>query len=145
VLLPAGTELQVVFEQDVSSKYVKPGDLVPIRLKGAIDFGGIEVVKDGATGSARVKSVKPAGKPGKAGRVEVELLELEPKGAYQAEDNAKIELKATDGTIVAEGKGRKFLSWLFIFGLLIKGSEGVIAADVPFKATVKEDIVILVE
>jgi hypothetical protein len=141
--------LQIVFEQDVSSKYVIPGQLIPIRLVGAIDVGGIEIVKDGAKGSARVKSVKPAGRGGKPGYVEVVLLELEPNGHYKAEGGGKIQLEAVtedgSGVIKAKGKGRKTLSYLFIFGLFIKGTEGVIPADVPIKAKVKEDIMLLVE
>lgn len=143
--LPAGTEVQIVFVADVSSKYAEPNDRVEIRLDGAVEVGGIVVVKDGAKGSARVKSVQPAGKAGKPGWVEVELLELEPNGSYMAEGNKKIALEAVGGTIMAEGKGRKTLSYLFIFGLFIKGTEGVILADEPFKAKIKEDIIILVE
>jgi hypothetical protein len=144
VILSAGTKVQIVFEQDVSSKYVTPGDLIPIRLYGAVDYGGITAVKDGAKGSARVKSVKPAGKGGKPGRVEVVLVELEPNGSYKAEGDKKIALKAIDDPITAEGKGRKTLSYLFIFGLFIKGTEGVIPADEPFPAEIAEEIVILI-
>ncbi len=147
--LPAGTEVQIVFAQDVSSKYVTPGQLVQIHLRGPVDVGGVAVVKDGAKGSARVKSVKPAGKGGKAGRVEVVLIELEPNGAYKAEGDKKIALEAITadktGTIEAEGKSRKTLSWVFIFGLFFKGTEGVIPADKPFPAKVKEDVILLVE
>jgi len=147
--LAAGTKVQVVFEQDISSKYVAPGDLVPIRLDGEVNYGGIIAVKDGAKGLARVKSVKSAGRGGKPGSVEVELLELEPDGSYKAEGDKKIALKAiTDdgtGTIRAKGKGRKTLSYLLIFGLFIKGTEGVITAGQSFPAIIKEDIVILVE
>lgn len=143
--LPAGTTIEVVFEQDVSSKYVTPGYLIPIRLQKAVEVGGIVVVKEGAKGSARVKSVKPAGKAGKPGHVEVELLELEPNGSYQAEGDKKITLEAVDGTLKAQGKGRKTLSYLLIFGLFIKGTEGVIPADTPIKAKVTEDIIIIVE
>ncbi|MFQ6008163.1 MAG: hypothetical protein ACE5K8_04350 [Candidatus Zixiibacteriota bacterium] len=147
--LPKGKELQVVFEQDVSSKHVTPGQLIPIRLQGAIEVGGIEVVKDGAKGTARVKKVESARKRGKPGFVEVVLVELEPNGSYKAESDAKIQLEAItedgSGTIRAVGKGRKTLSWILGFGFFIKGTEGVIPADKPFKAKVKEDINLLVE
>lgn len=147
--LPAGTEVQIVFGQDVSSKYVAPGQLLPIHLQGTVEVGGIIVVKDGAKGSALVKSVQPAGKGGKPGRVEVVLVELEPNGAYKAEGDIKVALEAITGDdtgiIKAEGKGRKTMSYLFIFGLFIKGTEGVIEADKPYPAKIKEDINILVE
>jgi hypothetical protein len=142
--LPAGTEVEIVFSQDVSSKYVAPGELVPIKLNAPITFGGFTVVKEGAPGSARVKSVTPAGRGGKPGRVELELLELEPAGFYEAEGDKKIMLKAAD-EISAEGKGQKLLSWVLIFGLFIKGGQGEIPADQPFKATVVEDIIIMMD
>jgi len=147
--LPAETEVKIVFDQDVSSKYVAPGDLVPIHLTGSVEIGGVTVVKDGAKGSGRVKSVKQAGRGGKPGRVEVELVELVPNGSYKAEGDKKIMLQAITsdgaGIIKAEGKGRKMLSYLFIFGLFIKGTEGVIPADKPFQAKITEDIMIIIE
>jgi hypothetical protein len=144
--LPGGTEVVVVFQQEVSSKYVKPGDMVPIRLQGDITVGGITVVKDGCPGNARVKNVEKAGKPGKAGRVEVDLVELTPNGSYTPEKQGQtIKLEAVHGTITAKGKGKALMSWIFIFGLFIKGGEGVIPADLPFAAKVKDDIMLEVQ
>ncbi|HWR83014.1 MAG TPA: hypothetical protein VN285_06910 [Candidatus Deferrimicrobium sp.] len=149
IQLPAGTEVHVVFEQIVSSKSVSAGDIIPIRLKGAIEVGGITVVKDGAKGTAKVKAVESAGRVGKPGRVEVELLELLPDGFYKAEGDKKITLTAVtadgSGTIVAAGKGRKVLSLLVGFGLIIKGHQGEIPAEKMFAAKVKEDIKMIVE
>ncbi len=142
--LPQGHEVEIVFSQDVSSKYVAPGDLVPIRLNAPIEIGGFTVVREGTPGSARVKSVEAAGRRGKPGSIVVELLELESDGNYEAEGDKKIMLKAVDD-ISAEGKSKKLLSWLLIFGLFIKGSQGEIPADQPFKAEIAEDIVILMD
>lgn len=141
--LPAGKKVQIVFEVDVSSKHFSPNDRVPIRLHGAVEVGGITVVEDGARGAARVRSVQPAGRRGKPGRIEIDLVELQPKGAYKAEGDNKIVLEAVDGPIVAKGKSRKTLSYLFIFGLFIKGTEAVIPADKPFPAKVAEDIMLV--
>lgn len=140
--LPAGTKIEIVIELEVSSKHFAPNDQIPIRLHGAIEVGGIVLVEDGAKGAARVKSVQPAGKRGKPGRIEVDLVELEPKGAYKAEGDKRIAITSVDGPIMAEGKGRKILSYLFIFGLFIKGTEAVIPADKPFPATIAEDIML---
>jgi hypothetical protein len=144
IQLPAETKVQIVFVADVSSKYVKPNEFVEIRLVGAVDVGGIIVVEDGARGAARIKSVKPAGKGGKPGRVEVDLVELEPKGAYKTEGDKKIALEAVGGPITAEGKSRKFWNYVFGLGLLfVKGTEGVIPADKPFPAKIAEDIMLV--
>ena len=142
IQLPAGTKIEIVIELEVSSKHFAPNDQIPIRLHGAIEVGGIVLVEDGARGVARIKSVEPAGKGGKPGRIEVDLVELEPKGAYKAEGDKKIAITSVGGPITAEGKGRKILSYLFIFGLFIKGTEAVIPADKPFPATIAEDIML---
>lgn len=141
-LVPEGTEITVAFDQDVSSKYVEPGDEIPIHLVEPIEIGGQAIVKAGAKGLARVKSVTSAGKPGKPGRVELELLQLTPNGAFKSIDDQPIPIEGVDGTIVAEGKGRKTLSWLLIFGLFIKGTEGVIEADQPVEAKVTEGVMV---
>jgi hypothetical protein len=144
VELPAGHEIEIVFSQDVSSKHLAPGDLIPIRLSKPITLGGFTVVKEGAVGSARVKSVTPAGRGGKPGSITIELLELEPGSSYEAEGKNKIMIKAVN-EISANGKSKKLLSWVFIFGLFIKGSQGEIPADQPIKAEIAQDIVILMD
>ncbi len=141
-MVPEGTEITVAFNQDVSSKYVEPGDEIPIHLVEPIQIGGQTIVKAGAKGSARVKSVKPAGKPGKPGRVEVELFQLTPGSAFQPIDDKPLLIEGANGTIVAEGKGRKTLSWLLIFGLFFKGTEGVIEADQPIRARVTDGVIV---
>lgn len=147
ILLPEGTELQIVFEQDVSSGNFEAGDKVPIHLQGAVEVGGLILVKDGAKGTAKVKSVKPAGRAGKPGMIEVELLGLEPNDSYKAADDKKIAIMAASDTesYIANGKGRKLLSYCFIAGLFIKGTQGVIPADKPYTAKIAEDIFIVLE
>ena len=147
ILLPKGTELQIVFEKDVSSGSFEVEDEVPIRLQGAIDVGGLILVKDGAKGTATIKSVKPAGRFGKPGMIEVELVGLEPNDSYNAADDKKIALIAASETesFIANGKGRKTLSYIVFFGLIIKGTQGVIPADEPYTAKIAEDIFIVLE
>jgi hypothetical protein len=144
-LVAAGTKLSVAFEQDVSSKYVKPGDLVPIKLVEPLEIGGQIVLKSGVKGSARVKSVSPAGRAGKAGKVEVELLELTAGEGFSSVDDKNIGLSGNDGPILVEGKGKKTLSWIFILGLFIKGGQGVVPADQPMAALVTDDVIVIVE
>jgi hypothetical protein len=143
IKLPAGTEVTVSFKVDVSSKYVAPGEEVMIQLAEDIAVGGVVLVKAGCDGKAMVKSVESAGKGGKAGKLEIELVGLDPEGGYQALEDKKIALAAVESPLLAEGKGKKTLSYLLIFGLFIKGGEGVMVADQPIKATVTEDIFII--
>jgi len=143
IKLPAGTEVTVSFKQDVSSKYVSPGEEVLTQLSEDIAIGGVVLVKAGCEGKARVKSVESAGKGGKGGKLEIELVGLNAGGGYQALEDKQITLKAVEGPLKAQGKGKKTLSYLFIFGLFIKGNEAVFQADQPIKATVTEDIFIV--
>lgn len=145
VQLPAGMEIKVEFIQDVSSKYVKPGDLAPIKLVEDINVGGIILVKAGAAGTARVVKAEKAGKPGKPGSLELQLVEIESEGAYKTVDGAKIQLEAVDGPIIAKGKSKKTMSYIFIFGLFIKGTDGMIPAGHTVAAKVKNDVLIVVE
>jgi len=143
VKVAAGTPVTVAFKQDVSSKHLKPGDEVPISLVEQLEVGGLVLVKAGAVGRAVVKSVEGAGKPGKPGKIAIELVGIDPDGNYKAMNDKVLTLQAEGGKIEAKGKGKKILSFLFIFGLFIKGGEATIPADQPFKATVKEDIFII--
>ncbi len=140
ITLSEGTKVQVVFEQDVTSKYAEPGDEVPIRLLGDVEIGGVIVIKDGAKGKALVQSVKPASRGGKPGSIEVQLVELDPNGSYKALGDQKVRLRAVGGPIIAEGRGRKTLSYLFIFGLFIKGTQGEIPRQTAISAEIAADI-----
>lgn len=144
IILSKGTQATIVFEKEVSSGNVKAGDLVPIRLLTPIDIGGVIVVRAGAKGTARVTEAKSNGRMGGAGFVEVELVELEPEGTYEAADGKKIQLTVEGGSIRVEGKGKGLLLKIFTLGL-IKGSNGVIEAEKSFQAELAEDIIILME
>ena len=146
IQLPEGTEVTVTFSQEVSSKYVKPGDNVAIKLVNAIEVGGVTLVKAGASGTALVKTVEKAGKGGKGGKLEIEFVALEPKGNYQALEDKKILLKfagSENGILGAKGGGKKLLSYLFIAGLFIKGGEAKFAPDKPIKAVITESVFVV--
>ncbi|MFH1374514.1 MAG: hypothetical protein ABII79_12035 [bacterium] len=144
VQVTAGSKVQVKFVADVSSKFVKPGDEVEITLESDIDIGGVVIVEKGANGSARITSVQAAGKGGKPGFLKVELIDLQPKGEFKPEGDKPIMLSAVtedgSGIIAADGKGRKLLSYLLIFGLFIKGSEAEIPTTTTFEAIITEDV-----
>ena len=146
IQLPEGTEVTVAFSQEVSSKFVKPGDQVAIKLVNPLEVGGVTLVKAGATGTALIKTVEKAGKGGKGGKLEIELVSLEPKGNYQALEDKKILLKfagSENGVLGAKGGGKKLLSYLFIAGLFIKGGEAKFAPDKPIKAVTTESVFVV--
>lgn len=142
VKVPAGTEVKVAFKQDVSSKHLSPGDEVEVALAEPLELGGVVLVKAGATGTAKVKSVKSAGKPGKGGAIELELVGIVAKGNYQSMNDQQLLLETEKGALAAKGKG-KWWAWIPPLFILVKGGEANFPADQPFTAKVKEDIFII--
>ena len=144
IILSKGTKATIVFDEEVSSGNAKTGDMVSIRLLTPIDIGGMIVVNAGAKGTARVTEAKSNSRLGGAGFVEVEFVELESEGAYEAADGKKIQLTAEGGSIRVEGKGKGLILKIFTLGL-IKGSNGVILAEKSYQAELTEDIIILMD
>ncbi|MFH1700128.1 MAG: hypothetical protein ABIE07_06035 [Candidatus Zixiibacteriota bacterium] len=123
--LPQGTDVKLKFAPGIK---ISSGNLaaeVPIicYLAEPILIGGKTVVEEGAQATAKVAEVKPAGKGGKGGYIKIEFIEVETKGEYKTVDGSKIKLT---GFIENTGKNKKTMSYLFIFGLFIKGSQGEI-------------------
>ena len=102
VKVPAGTEVKVAFKQDVSSKFLEPGEEVPVELVEPLQLGGVTLVKAGALGRAAVKSVKPAGKPGKGGSIVMELIGIDPEGHYESMNDQKLLLETDEGVLQAK-------------------------------------------
>jgi|GEM_PF-2498395 len=146
LIIPKGQEVTIVFDKDASSKEFKTGDEIPIKLLTPIDIGGKIVVRDGAPGKAVVTDAKKNSGFGGKGYIEVQLVELTSGDAYLTPDGANIQLAAigNEGKIRAEGKSKTVLAiCTLIFSPLVKGSNGVIAANMPIKAEVAEDIVVV--
>jgi hypothetical protein len=141
IQMPRGTDVKVKF---AAAAKVSSGELakdIPVlfTLVEPVIIGGETLVEEGATGTAKVVEVKKAGKPGTPGYIKLAFVDLEPKGIYQTPDKAKIKLT---GEIENKGKGKKFLSILFIAGLFIKGGQGEIPMDSVYTAKVAETIIL---
>lgn len=141
VQLPEGKEIKVRFDpkMKISSGNLEKGVPLQIYLMEPIEIAGVVIVPKDAPGTAVVADVKKAGKPGKPGMIKIEFTELEPTGDFKSTDGEKIKLS---GTIEKKGGGKKLLSYLFIFGLFIKGGEGTIDPNGIYTATVKEGIIL---
>ncbi len=139
--LPQGTEIKVRFAADakINSGASVPGDVVAIELAEPITLAGQVIVDKGATGTAVVDEVKPSGRGGKPGYITVKFAELIPSGAFKVVGDGKIMLS---GVAEGEGKGKKTLSYLFIFGLFIKGGQGEIVAGQTYTATIAENVLL---
>lgn len=141
VQIPKDKEISVVFPPSlkISSGVLGEGVQILFHLEEPIEIGGKVIVEKGAEGTAIVKESIKASKGGKPGKLVLEFVELSPNGDYKTSDGAKIKLS---GTIIAEGKGNKIISYLFIFGLFISGGQGEIAPNVVYTAHIAEPIIL---
>ncbi len=139
VRLIKGKEIKVKFKSGIVLKSDKlQQELeVPIYLAQDIEVGGETIVEAGAEGKARVVEIVESSRRGKPGHIKIAFMELGTKGKYRTANNEMIKL---DGIVGGDGKSRKWLSWIFIFGLFINGSEGEIDNTQEFTATIKETI-----
>jgi hypothetical protein len=141
IQIPKGTEVKLKFSpgMKISSGDVKPGVPLVCYLQEPIEIGGVTVVEKDAQATAKVAEVKPAGKGGKPGYIKIEFESLDAKGEFKLVNADKIKIS---GAIESKGKGKKLLSYLFIFGLFIKGSQGAIPTDQVYTAKVAESVLV---
>ncbi len=142
VQLPEGKTVTLRFAPGikVTSGVYSKGDSIPVVLDQPIDIGGKIVVESGAKGTAVVVEAEKAGKGGKPGKIKVAFVSLQPKGSFTLAQGDAIKL--TGETELYQGKGKKLLSYLFIFGLFIKGGQGEVPTDVPYEAKVAETVIL---
>lgn len=141
IQIPSGTEVKLKFPEGMklTSGDVTPGMPIVCYLQEPIQIGGVVVVEKDAQATAKVVEVKPAGKGGKPGYIKIGFESLDAKGPFKLVSTDKIKLS---GEVEANGKSKKTLSYLFIFGLFIKGSQGAIPADQMYTAKVAESVVL---
>lgn len=141
VQIPEGTKISVKFPatMKISSGKISAGIPLAFELARPIEIGGKVIVEKGARGTAVVKESVKARRGGKPGKITVEFTELMPTGNFKSAESAGIKLK---GSVTAQGKGKKTLSYLFIFGLFIKGGQGEIPTDKYYEASVAESIIL---
>ena len=139
IRVPEGTEIKVRFDKEVKINSGKLNQGVPIQiyLEDPVIIGGRVVIDEGTTGKAEVLEVKSSGRAGKPGYLKIGFVELEPKGEFKRVDGTTIKIS---GEVEADGKGKKLLSYLFIFGLFIKGSQAEIPTDQVYNAVIAETI-----
>jgi len=141
IQIPKGTKVKMKFAPDmkISSAGVVKGMQLACYLAEPIDIGGVIVVEKDALGTATVLESVPPGRAGKPGNIKIGFTALDAKGQYKMlTPDAKIKLSSVGPD--NKGKGRKTLSYLFIFGLFIKGKPGIIPVDRIYEAEVAESV-----
>jgi len=135
ILLAEGTDVPLVFDEDISSKTAAEGDEVTFVLAEDIKLGDIVVVKAGAKAQGEVTNAKKAGMMGKAGELNVRLN-------YLRDGSFKIKIRGTKGKEGESGTtGAIVLTVLFgPIGLIKHGKDIDIKKGSALKAYVSDDI-----
>ncbi len=123
----------------ITSKTVKAGDEILMVLTEPLEIGGKVIIEKGARATATVAEAQKAKTPGKKGILKIEYTELEPEGDYRLMEGDVIKLA---GEATFEGSGKALLSYIFIFGLFIKGSNGKVATDTVLTAKTAETVIL---
>ncbi len=141
VVVPEGTEVKVRFGEgvEVSSGKLQPGITLSIYLAEDVKVGGATIIEAGAEGKAKVEEIKESSRPGKPGSIKIAFVELGTKGKYKTAGDAVIKLS---GGVEAEGKSRKLVSWLFILGAFISGTDGEVDTTMDYPAKIVETVVL---
>jgi hypothetical protein len=141
IQLPRGTEVKAKFSPGMQIKSGQVEKDIPLlfTLAEPITIGSKTLVEAGAQGTAKVTEVEKAGMIGKPGYIKIEFIDLEVKGAYKLLQGDKIKL---EGEIENKGKGKKILSIILGFGLIIKGGQGEIDTGQTYTAKVAETVIL---
>jgi hypothetical protein len=135
VLLADGTDVPLVFDEDLSSKTAAEGDQVTLVLAEDLKVGDVVVAKAGAKAQGEVTNAKKAGMMGKAGELNIRLNYLKA-GAF------KVHLRGTKGKEGESGTtGAIVLTVLFgPIGLIKHGKDIDIKKGSALHAYVSDDI-----
>jgi hypothetical protein len=117
IVVPAGTNLVLVFESTVSSASARVGDVVISRLGDDVKNGQETLLRAGSELRGRVTSVKRSGKVKGKAELQVEFDTIEVKGR-----SYKMEVTPVDETAKAsKGRDAKIIGGVAGAGALIGG------------------------
>ena len=122
-----------------SGEFGEEGQEIPIILHQPIIKNGQVIVEAGAKGTAIVVEVTPAGRGGKAGKITVEFVGLNPKGDFVLDQGEGDFIPLAGEQIKAEGKGKGFFPWL-IFKFILKGGQAEIDTDKVYEIKVARSV-----
>lgn len=135
--LGEGTDVDLQFAQDLSSKTASDGDPVTLTLVDDLKVGGVVVAKAGSKAVGEVTTVEKSGMLGKAGQLNIRLN-------YLKTGDDKIRLRGTKGKEGESGvTGTVVLTVLFgPIGLIKHGKNVEIKQGQPLHAFVADDILL---
>ena len=133
--MPEGTDVSLLFDEDLSSKTATQDDEVTFILAEDLKVGNIVVAKEGSKARGEVTNAQRAGMMGKAGQLNIRLT-------YLKVGNFKVKLRGVKGKEGESGTtGAIVLTVLFgPIGLIKHGKDIDIKKGTPLKAYVADDI-----
>ena len=141
VVLPDGTELNVVTIEEISSKTATEGDALTFKVDEDIAVNGKVVIAKGALVKGEVSNAKRSGRMGKAGALSIRILSTE------AVDGQKVKLRASKGK-EGEDKTGTTVALVVLFGplgFLKKGKDAKIKEGTRIKAYTDEEKKVMVK
>jgi hypothetical protein len=138
LLLQEGTEIDLKFGQDLSSKTAEEGDSVELTLAQDVKVGDVVVARAGCPAVGEVTHVKKAGMMGKGGELNIRLDYLKVGGT-------RVMLRGSKGREGNDATGATVaLTVLFgPIGLIKHGKNIEIKQGTPLKAYVDSDTSLL--
>lgn len=137
LVIKEGTELNLKFAQDLSSKTAQDGDPVNLVLADDLTVDGVTVAKAGAIALGTVTHAKKAGMMGRAGELDMRL-------EYVVVGSSRMMIRGTKGK---EGQGKEgtavALTVLFgPIGLIKHGKNVEVKQGTPLTAYVDSDFAV---
>jgi len=134
LVVKEGTDVNLKFAQDLSSKTATEDDPVNLVLADDLKVGDLVVVKAGAKAVGTISHSKKAGMMGKAGELNMRLQ-------YLLVGDARMRLRGSKGK-EGEGKEGQMVALTVLFGpigLIKHGKNVEIKEGTPLKAYVDEN------
>ena len=137
LVIKEGTELDLKFAQDLSSKTAQDGDPVNLILADDLKVDGVTVARAGAVALGTVTHAKKAGMMGRAGELDMRL-------DYVVVGDSRMMIRGTKGK---EGQGKEgtavALTVLFgPIGLIKHGKNVEVKQGTPLTAYVDSDFAV---
>ena len=141
VVLPDGTELNVVTIEEISSKTATEGDALTFKVDEDIAVNGKVVIAKGTLVKGEVSNAKKSGRMGKAGALSIRVLSTETV------DGQRLKLRASKGK-EGDDKTGTTVALVVLFGplgFLKKGKDAKIKEGTRIKAYTDEEKKVLVK
>jgi hypothetical protein len=135
VVIPDGTEINIVTTEEISSKTAVEGDPLTFKVDEDVVVGGKVVIAKGTLVKGEVSNAKKSGRMGKGGALSIRV------NSTQSVDDQKVKLRASKGR-EGDDKTGTTVALVVLFGplgFLKKGKDAKIKEGTRIKAFTDEE------